>query len=84
MGSDMKTDPYNSWNGLQNVTVMSGCAFRRNVGVIGTEFFNKNFAPFFNDTNCKCPCPSGLMNSSFRLGNALHRMANSGCLQRTN
>jgi hypothetical protein len=40
------------------VTVMSSCGWRRNVGVIGTEFFNKNFAPMFNDTNCKCACPS--------------------------
>ena len=57
MGSDMNTDAY-TYNGIKNVTVMSSCGWRRNVGVIGTEFFNKNFAPMFNDTNCKCAYPS--------------------------
>ena len=45
MGSDMKDSLYNKWNGLGNVTMLQGCGSRRYIGVIGTEFFLKNFAP---------------------------------------
>jgi hypothetical protein len=63
MGSDMRVELYNTWYGLQNASMMSGCAMRRCIGVMGTEFFNENFAPMFNNTNCKCMRRAGLMNS---------------------
>ena len=61
--SDMKTDIYNRWQGLGNVTMMAGCGIRRSVGVIVDPFFYETFGSVFNDTIRKFLRPSILMNS---------------------